>query len=261
MGIMDRVKKAVQKGTPAPAIAAKLPPHPAVGALKATGRKWSGIAKASPGAKGHGYFADYVATRAGLKVKDIDAPLDQGIEESVDKTLGRTTVAPGAVETPEQKAMREYGYNYESIRDAQGNLKPGFAMNDAKRWLYLQKEMEGVNRGTLLDNATRESLGQRLGAETALAARGGLMGGARERLMRSGMQNTNAARQGVRLQSQLNNLGLEAKAEDLNRAATEMNIKTRLGDVTASNLAKEEERNRYMAALAAERQARATARG
>lgn len=253
MAILGKIKKSVASLQPP-----KPPPHPAVGAAKAAGRKASRLFKESPGYRGFGHFGKYVADRTGLQADDIAPPIDQEIGQSVLTESSK----PLPTDTPEQIANKaKYGYDYQSILDASGGLKAGYSMEGGAPWSTARLAAEDINRGSLLDSATASGLGQRLGAETALAARGGLMGGARERLMRSSARDVAANRQGVRLQSELNKLGIMSKAADLDRGAQQFNIQNMIGATQASNLAAEEALNRKLADEAAKRQAAAIARG
>lgn len=148
---------------------------------------------------------------------------------------------------------------YSGMVDDKGNLMDQYKLGGVDPWRKLQLENEQIRQGVDLDNATQAGLGQRAAAESALAMRGGLSGGARERLAREGARNTNLQQQGVRMQSNLNRLGIESDAFEKNQAANQFNIQTQMRDLQNKNLLNANNYNEQMRAWAAGKQAQATA--
>ena len=148
--------------------------------------------------------------------------------------------------------------DFNAMSDKHGNLLNRYKLGDANPWLKLQQEQLGLQTQSQLDNATQSALGQRAGAETALAARGGMDSGARERLMSDQMRNVNLQQQGVRGTAEMNRLGLESDAFDKNQAVDQVNLQTLIQDNQNKNLYQANKYNENMRAWAANKQAKAT---
>jgi hypothetical protein len=138
-------------------------------------------------------------------------------------------------------------------------LRDEFKMDDSGAWLKMQQQQQKLLTQDQLSNANQASLGQAAGAETALAARGGMDSGARERLMSDRMRNVNLQQQGVRNSSEINRLGLESDAYDKNQVAQQANIGMLAQNNRDENLHESNKYNEQMRAWAANKQSKATA--
>jgi hypothetical protein len=78
-------------------------------------------------------------------------------------------------------------------------------------------------------------LAQQGQAEAALASRGGLSGGARERMMKSNMRDANLAKQGIALQGNINRIGFQNTALDKSTAAQAQNMQNLIQDNQLKN--------------------------
>ena len=112
------------------------------------------------------------------------------------------------------------GGAYLNPNDYQGNQAALQALNaksmqsGPSAWAQMQGQKLNLEQQNQLNAAARQAQGQNMQARSALAMRGGLSGGAAERLSRAGMQDINAARQGVMNQGSQNrlNLGIQDEA-------------------------------------------------
>lgn len=75
-------------------------------------------------------------------------------------------------------------------------------------WLNLQLQKQGMEEQNALEDAHKGAAGAQSEMESALAMRGGLSSGARERLATSGLESGLLAGQGVRRAGEANRLGL-----------------------------------------------------
>ncbi len=149
--------------------------------------------------------------------------------------------------------------DYIGMTDSQGNLLPQYKMGNADAWLGQQTKLQGLRTQADLGNATQAGLGQRASAETALAARGGMDSGARERMAMNNARNTNLQQQGVRGTAEQNTLGLQSDAFGKNQAADQANIQTLTANNQNQNMYNANNYNQQMQAWAAGKQAKATA--
>jgi hypothetical protein len=76
-------------------------------------------------------------------------------------------------------------------------------------WLNLQMQKQGIDELSDVERAKQQSAGNQAQAESALAMRGGISSGARERLARSGASNALAQTQGIRRGGSVDRLGLQ----------------------------------------------------
>lgn len=83
-------------------------------------------------------------------------------------------------------------------------------------WAKLQLAKQGIEEKGALENVGAQSAGARAEAESNLAMRGGLSGGARERLSQGAMSNAVLGGQGVRRAGELSRLGIQT-TDELNR--------------------------------------------
>lgn len=81
-------------------------------------------------------------------------------------------------------------------------------------WAAMQMQKQGMDQQNQMNVAARQAQGQNAQARAGLAMRGGLSGGAAERLARGGGQDLNAARQGLMNQGSQNrlNIGIQDEA-------------------------------------------------
>lgn len=80
-------------------------------------------------------------------------------------------------------------------------------------WLKMAKERQGLEESAMLDKASKGAAAQGAEARAALAMRGGLRGGAAERLAGGSARDTLLAQQGVRQQGALERSGLGVEDE------------------------------------------------
>lgn len=78
-------------------------------------------------------------------------------------------------------------------------------------WLQLQMQKQGIEEDALRGRAAQESMGAGAAAQSALAMRGGMGSGSRERIARDMGRNLNMARQGVAQQGMLGRVGLRTQ--------------------------------------------------
>lgn len=107
---------------------------------------------------------------------------------------------------------------YEGISDPSGGLKGPFSLmqqqpGEFESMLQQQARSTGIDpaTGRQLEAAQAGQLGLQAESEEALAMRGGLGGGSRERLAESGMQNLALQQQGIRQAGEEQRLGLQQK--------------------------------------------------
>lgn len=136
----------------------------------------------------------------------------------------------------------------QGITDASGNLLDNFKLkNDygnqaafdklqqratqegPSPWLQMQLKQQGMQQMDQANSAARGAAGANAGARASLAMRGGLSGGAAERLARGGSQDLNARRQDIANQGAQQRMGLNIQDE-----ATKTGL---LKDATAANMA------------------------
>lgn len=140
-----------------------------------------------------------------------------------------------------------------------GVLDKNYQLGNADGWLSSQLGATRINQTNDMNSAMQNALSAQGQAESALASRGGLSSGARERMMKSNSRDANLLKQGVLSQGNLSRLGLESEAFDKNQAAKEYNIQTMMKD---RQMAADAENAKYqsdMTAWAANQQAKATA--
>lgn len=81
-------------------------------------------------------------------------------------------------------------------------------------WLTAQMGRQGVEQQAALDQSVQQSQSGAAAGRSALAMRGGLTGGAAERMARQGARDLNAGRAQVSRQGMLDRFGLQAQEED-----------------------------------------------
>lgn len=114
-------------------------------------------------------------------------------------------VAPGSV-TAGQLDTQKFNLDQDVM-----NAMKGRALSTGESpWMKMQMEKQGLMKQDSLDEAMRQNAGAQAAAQSQLAMRGGLGGGARERIATSGMSDLNATRQGIARQGLHNatNLGI-----------------------------------------------------
>lgn len=117
--------------------------------------------------------------------------------------------------------------DYYTMRDAEGNLHDKFktelgdsfnAMKDRamtegdSKWAALQREKQEQMRGTQMDQANAQAQGNVANAQQAIAMRGGIGGGASERMAMGANRNLMDRQQGV--QSDFNKANLDISIQD-----------------------------------------------
>lgn len=80
-------------------------------------------------------------------------------------------------------------------------------------WAMMQMQKQGLDQQNQMNSAARQAQGQNAQARAGLAMRGGLSGGAAERLARGGGQDLNAARQGISNQGMQNRMQIGIQDE------------------------------------------------
>lgn len=93
----------------------------------------------------------------------------------------------------------------------------GAAGTKASPWLTMATQKQKLDEARLRDQAVAESMGASAGARSSLAMRGGLSGGAAERLASGGMQTGMMARNDISRQGMSDRLGLGMKDFDTQR--------------------------------------------
>lgn len=122
------------------------------------------------------------------------------------------------------KTFTKQGYN------GQLSLQPGLKATaktvnaDMSPWLKLQGEKIAQEQKTGLDAAARGAATGAAEARSALASRGGLRGGAAERLAGRAAESRLMGQQGVLGQAAASKLGAETAAEQMGREAERFNV-------------------------------------
>jgi hypothetical protein len=134
----------------------------------------------------------------------------------------------------------QYGFpnlpQFQSIRDASGNLMDQFKLGDSSKW---QGMMTGkINDATQsqLQSAAQQQAGANAQAASGLAMRGGLGGGARERMAQAGANALALGQQGIRGSGQKSLWDVATKGEEMNLGARESDVNRLLQDVQGQNL-------------------------
>jgi len=101
--------------------------------------------------------------------------------------------------------------------------------DNSSAWLKLQQDQQRVNEQQLIDDASKQSGSSAAEAQSALAMRGGLSSGARERLAASASSDNLMARQGLTRQGDLARMGLATEAEKMRADTEKYNAGVRMG--------------------------------
>lgn len=170
----------------------------------------------------------------------------------------------------------EFQTQYTYDPTAQQEIQRRALSKDPSEWYNRMIGQQGLEEKSALDQASRQQQTGLASAQSQLAMRGGLRGGAAERLAGSGMRNLMQARQGVtgagaQARQQLGLSDEEMKIRmlqsvpgmELARSGMEadiqgQNIQTRLGQIQQQNQAKQMAYQTKMQGWAAGQQAEAT---
>ena len=102
----------------------------------------------------------------------------------------------------------QYSIEDQLSRTGLDALEARATQKGASPWLKMAQEKQGLEETGLINSAAAQQAGAEAGARANLAMRGGLRGGAAERLATAGGNNLALARQGVRQQGALERSGL-----------------------------------------------------
>lgn len=146
--------------------------------------------------------------------------------------------------------------SYSGIADEAGNLKQNFQLEDAKNWIQKAMEQQAAEEAALGNKATSQSLGAQAQAAQTLGSKGGMRGGAAERIAKSGSRDLMQALQDVNMQGIQTRALTGLKGEEMNRDTSKFNIGNRITDQQAREKFKQEKYAADMQAWAAAQQAR-----
>lgn len=139
-----------------------------------------------------------------LNLKGIAASIVKGINNP-----GRNSDVPANNSLlPQYQVQAGPDVQYNSILPSAEKRLAGVGMTESP-WLKLQMQQQQLAQQNAVDQAAQSGAGAAATARSSLAMRGGLSGGARERLAAGAQRNANIGRQGILRQGLSDTLGLK----------------------------------------------------
>ena len=157
-----------------------------------------------------------------------------------------------------QGVQRPGDISYTGIADEAGNLKENFQLADAKNWIEKAMAQQAAEEAALANKATSQSLGASAAAMSNLGSKGGIRGGAGERVAKSSARDLMQSLQDVNMAGIQNRALTGLKGEEMNRDTSKFNIGNRISDAQAREKFKQEKYAADMQAWAAAQSARQT---